>query len=349
MKKDEFINAMLEIDDKYILAAAPGQPLAAAGASWVRVAAIAACMALIMIAAAVILPFSRRSDPPPETQPPAVSDPVTENSDPPITSDTPTDTAQVTTGEDTPPVTDPPITQPPETDPPVTTEDYGIPLVPFEWTGVRGKLYAVIELGEATGNTATGYMKSGRKQEYVEYKCKILYTNDPEQFASAENSIMQFCESDSIYLEANSLSDIIRYRYVLIRVNEVRSSRNEPHGLNKDEIFYAPYLSRLMSENFEKYENEFLPIVDGKLIVEEEELYQDAFYPFIELNYLISVYNKKNDEELNLLERSYPKKPLASGMTVDEIAEFFGELDELCRVYTKCLEEYRRMKAVLII
>ncbi len=330
MKKDELFDAMREIDDKYILAAAPGQP-AAAGAVWVKIAAIAACLAVMMIAAAFALPYSRRSDPPPETQPPAVSDPVSD--------DRTTVTESDITTSPAPPETTEPITQPPE-----TTVDFGIALVPFEWTDVRGKLYAVIELGDATGNTATGYIKSGRKQEYVEYKCKILYTNDPEQFASAENSIMQFCESDSIYLEANSLTDIIRYRYVLIRVNEVRSSRNEPHGLNKDEIFYAPYLSRLVSENFEKYENDFLPIVDGKLIVEEEELYQNAFYPFIELNYLISVYNKKNDEELNVLERSYPKKPLASGMTLDEIAEFFGEFDELSRVYTKCVEEYRRME-----
>ncbi len=335
---------MNEIDDKYISAAAPGQPVAG-GSAWVRVAAIAACLALLAIAAAVVLPFSRRNDPPPEPLPPVISDPITDSTTSPgseitteiITPETTLPTPPETTVQD-PPETSP-VTQPPE-----TTEDWGIVLVPFQWTSARGELYAVIELGEATGNTAKGYSRASGTQEYVEYKCKILYTNDPEQFDSDEDFITRFCESDSIYLEINSLSDIIRYRYVLIRVSEVKSSRNEPHGLNVNEKFYASHLSRLMSENFEKYENEFLPIVDGKLVVEEEELYQDAFYPFIELNELINVYNKKNAEELNELERAYPKKPLVSGMTLDEIAEFFGEFDELSRVYTKCVEEYRRME-----
>ncbi len=300
MKKDKFINAMLEIDDKYISAAAPGQPIAGRSA-WVRIAAIAACLALLTIAAAVVLPFSRRNDPPPETLPPMISDPITDSTTSPGSEIT-TEIIIPETTLPTPPETtvqDPPetslVTQPPDTSGDPSTEE-------VMWYSYAVKPFLIVRINEKTDQSVFGYYK---------IKCDVLLSHYAESVECFD------VDNAEIYVLEKDLESI--------QVNGVYLTSIMSQKIDDKEYCLSAFYNRK--------KHDFTPFIDGKLANTElwaESIFQASYF----WNETIEVIGEYTGA-LSEVSKAFPKEPIAPGMTVQDLAKFFEALEKAVDEYRK--------------
>ncbi len=343
MKTNSIFEAMRDIDPQYIVSAAPRAGRASGfAASRIRVAAIAACMALIMIAAAVILPYSRRSAPPPETQSPAVSDPASDDT----TADPETVPESDITTSPAPPETTEPITQPSDTDPPVTTEppETGeettsqAPATSFHenWLDNISTPWAIAEIIEVTNETKT--IRKWRTQKdpgedvvYYKVKCNIIYNfhADVRYFSNYDsnyyaipwykqpNDARVFNQVKEIYVPAFAVDEISKHDGFLF-------SMDREDIYETKEYIYTLWINRKKDDVTGEYNYRLwscYPINDGKLDCTDRNLGMS----FNTFNREIERVQKKiqNGEILLPYEKEHYHKTLEDGMTIEEMKAYF--------------------------
>ena len=219
----------------------------------------------------------------------------------------------------TPPDTSSNSITPPDTSkdsitPPDTSEIIDHPpaeLATWYWCSMEP--YAIIEIEEITDDVVTSY-----EYEYVKIKCKIVdsfntsrFNSDPS-FDGSGMKYVPFEEIEEIYVTKRSVDRFENEKTVLIYVERIINGR----------YYYGP---RVNDDGV----SEFFSIVDGRLQLKEDDYNAFSFLPLEELNDALGSHWGKESN----VKKAIPKKKIGSGMTIDEIIEYFNAWDEARRIF----------------
>ena len=169
--------------------------------------------------------------------------------------------------------------------------------------------YAVIKINEVTDETKL--MTQDPKEEPLEYamiKCEVLYAVPPSFYKYQDQPLADITE---MYVIETSVEDIKQYDTVFIYVENLRAGAN---------TFYGPITG-------DDGRAEFLPFVDGKIVV--ESLDSLSFASLMIVNYGV---DDKMDGG-NVASDAFPKRKFESGITLEDIIAFFDAYAEAARLY----------------
>lgn len=188
--------------------------------------------------------------------------------------------------------------------------------------------YAIVEILGGTEETLGRY-SYGTWYDYTKIKCKVLYSYMSETFSKKdgeENHYVPFDELQEIYILSDFADDLKPNDVIFFRVEELELSGEVAADRH---LCYGP--------DSRGGKAEYLPFIDGKLVIPEGTFNSGSFGALDFVNWEIEVILERGSEEVHpALYEACPKYLFEEGLDIEQVIAFF----DICKVFREAYERY---------